>query len=367
MADTEYISSIIGDISTEEDVIEIPQLIIHGNAPRCWQSGWGNETWNQTSPEPSTSLPHYRGYKKYDFPIQGIQDPDGTLMRILSQAYGAELSPNGAHAGGNPGVALYLKLSSFLRDSSGMLSCKIDTAFVRSLPGPYGWAPNSLRNNDDRPYQSGTPEWNNIPKWFNPESSNRETEWHTLCESLQHVGWNGDHWEGPPWDGSPSMREVCQGFGRDFELYYDFIIDGTIARSEVFLAKNDGLTQWNETTSTGQYTYGVTNKLVTAAPVTASSDQRVIFAIHNDSHCSCDQTDRIRPIFAIDITSKFKKEPYVWRRFGTSKTDDPQGYAIDKTKLDGKWHLTQPFYFLEKSGSTKHWTNVEKYDEEAHE
>lgn len=48
--------------------------------------------------------------------------------------------------------------------------------------------------------------------------------------------------------------------------------------------------------------------------------------------------------------------PYIWRKFGTNATNDPQGYALNPAKCDGKWHLVRPFNVY-RNGK---WNNVEE-------
>lgn len=48
--------------------------------------------------------------------------------------------------------------------------------------------------------------------------------------------------------------------------------------------------------------------------------------------------------------------PYLWRKFGKNQTEDPQGWAYDKSLCDGKWHLVRPFNVY-RNGK---WNNVEE-------
>ena len=336
MHDDDYISEIAGDVSKDLEIIEIPELLIHGNAARCWQNGWGVSNYGLS------------GYSWKDFPVCGIQDPEGpngTVMRLLKNAYheasGIEdISPNGGHSGGNPGIVMYLKIKDFKRDLGGTLSCKIDRAYIRSNPGPLGLYGRRGYSSSQWPmYGSGTPEREHKPKWFFGTTS----EWNSVCDKLSRTRHNC----------SPSGITLWPNFPCNFDIMYDFIVDGHILKSGTLIKRRDKQKQWSEPLCDTR------NVMISAYPVSFTSESRIIFAIRNDSDCHCDQTNKSMPIFAVDITNKFKKQPYVWRRFGSSKTEDPQGYDISPTLCDGKWHLVEPFYYI-KGGK---WKSVEKEDE----
>lgn len=355
MHDDDYISEIVGDISKDPEVIIIPELLIHGNAARAWQSGWGVSNYGMS------------GYHWYDFPICGVQNKDGNIMNMIHRAYkddDKKYAPNGGHSGGNPGIVMYLKMKDFKIEPSGTrgkknLSCVVADAYIRSFLGPKGkYGRRDAREAWWPMYgNSASPERKHTPKWFFGNSpSTRRQDWIDICNKMKKQRHNCN----------PSNRALCDSFTCGFTIYYDIIIDSKVAKWGELIKRPPGKhpqdEHWTEPLRR------VKKKKIVASDITLNEDTRILFALRNNSQCSCDQTNKNMPIFAVEITHMFRKNPYVWRRFGYrdnshgAEFKDTEGINISnrlgEDLCDGKWHLVDPLYY--KEGNK--WSSVDRED-----
>lgn len=149
-------------------------------------------------------------------------------------------------------------------------------------------------------------------------------------------------------------------FGYPFTVYASLLVNGSVRSKVSLFSKPSGVLTWSDQS----YKMSGT-KTLTAAKFGNGDTCEIRISIL--SQCTCAQSGVDTPVFEADFTQYIPPAtPYIWRRFGTSQTNDPDGYAIDPTLLDGNWHLTKPVYLMKEytdGGTTKRaWFNVEDPD-----
>lgn len=244
---------------------------------------------------------------------KGEQAIPDEIVDYVAAVYGEGVRVS-SHAYGNPGFCMHLTLSNFVRNTTGV-SVDVENAYL--LQFPY----------TDYPGNS----WN-----YSPSPS-------VLSPPEPRVGYNL----------SPA---AYRRFPCPFTVYLQFLdvkSNGTVSKlgNPINLFSKDSTAYWTE----GQF--GVQGKTI-GGPWKVDRDDMVIVTVIMNASCSCNQTGVDLPVFAANITQYIPPvSPYIWRKFGTNKTNDPDGYAINPDKLDGKWHLVRPFYF---QGKDKKWHDVEE-------
>ena len=169
------------------------------------------------------------------------------------------------------------------------------------------------------------------------------------------------------WGGPPDVDDAISGYPF-VGITKPITLQSPEPVSESILLREENRMKGYEHLSDEEYKLQVVDSIIKRErKLSSGRTDRVVpvtLVIYNNSQCSCDQTNKNRPVFAADITQYIPdKKGYVWRRFGSSATEDPEGSAIaermgkeESELLDGEWHLVRPFFY--KSGSE--WVDVEK-------
>lgn len=284
---------------------KIDELVIHGNVARAKQAG-------------------------YITPISGI-DSSVNLANLQAVYPGVVTSD---HFYGNPAFCMSLHITDFFRTKDGQIGFTVKKASLCEFP-----------------------------KFASQKSAlDASGGWDYRCGSVATDGSANIDGTIVTWTGEGAYGYNTANLWARFPLPFEVwvaMLQGSTLLMEQPLFEYGGANWWDEGAASA------TEPLLISGTYPANPDDPITLVVLMQSTCSCNQANAPRPVFATDITTYFPDpDSYIWRRFGTSQSDDPQGYAIDSTKLDGKWHLTRPFYFVESSGSTRKWTNVEENNPE---
>lgn len=220
------------------------------------------------------------------------------------------------HYGGNPAFCMHLKLTDFFANHDGSIGFTVKVASLRSFP--YGG-----QSNPNGQWGIAGPDTRFEGVTISPYNE-------------PNIGYNS----APPYI----------GFGCPFNVNAALFSGKRKLTESTLFSKPTLPDRWEDG-------YAKLDNPIVLSGKRRPSEDKVVLAILMYSTCSCNQGQTTRPVFAADISEYIPKvDPYVWRRFGTSKSNDPDGYNINKDLLDGNWHLVRPFYY--KSGNK--WRNVEE-------
>lgn len=295
---------------------EVKQLVIHGNVARAHQMG-------------------------YTQAVRGPRDSD--TIEVLKKVYpeSADLVGTGGHPYGNPACCMYLKITDFFRNADGDIGFTVSKetkllafSVLSTISGGYN-------------------------SWYGNGQGRQSANMSVVSAGSATIDGQTISWSAEGNHGFNSSQ-LWRGFSCNIAGIYVGLIQGTtILTSRRILAYDNSVYRhaWSDY-SVADYNDG--KDIVIKGNYTTNLDDPVTLIVYVKTQCSCNQDNVNLPVFAENITTYFPDpECYVWRKFGTSKSNDPQGYAIDPDKCDGKWHLVRPFYY--KKGTK--WRRVEEEDE----
>lgn len=283
-----------------DGVYEIKQLVIHGS--KHYHIPYFNRYFG-----------YNEAYECGDRDGQGSASEVSAMNRIMETPGVSEIEPG--HQTGNPLFCMHLKMDKFIRSVDGTVSVTIETAEVCRFP---------------------MIDWRN-PTWINPYL---------------------------PKDGCKTLTKFGYGFNISASIY----VNGNVKSNVTLFHKRgrgerDGAQRWD----TGEQG-GRISKPITLSAHAPNKDDKIDFGIFMFSTCTCSQgyeglRGKKRPVFADELTGWFPPvDPYVWRRFGNNAQEDPVGQQINPAKLDGKWHLVRPLFYV-PSEDQRRWKNVEETKE----
>ena len=376
--------------SDEEGVYEIKNLVIHGGRYRAMQSGYGCDDASKVyASNPAVNNPP---------PIQQVVNTD-----LL------DISPVSVHGHGIPAFTMWLRVEDFYFDKDGHIGATISRACMRKFPmykGMWGGRNDNGRdifNNISFPRHAGYPDpdgydrsservsvsQGSVPDVWKDRDENGNIIYHGYDYATNWIGWgcyfnvyasiyygNVNLTSKVPvfsfpgynqWGGPPDVDDAISGYPF-VGITKPITLQSPEPVSESILLREENRMKGYEHLSDEEYKLQVVDSIIKRErKLSSGRTDRVVpvtLVIYNNSQCSCDQTNKNRPVFAADITQYIPdKKGYVWRRFGSSATEDPEGSAIaermgkeESELLDGEWHLVRPFFY--KSGSE--WVDVEK-------
>lgn len=322
---------------SQTEPLEIRNLVVHGGMYRTRQFGYGAKR------NPGS------GYLATLFPDEYNPLPVVNLEDVSVIIPGETVSP---HGHGIPGFTMWLRIEDFWRSPSNQVGCTITKAALQAFPMGPVWAsggvyPSSMVRTGNFLDQDGRV----IPNYGPVPAADRV----------------------PPASYLDDISDIAMTFSHKFEISAWLVSgetwqdtsgsDGKCVATLINKNTNDwywaGPKDYDNRPETSSLLRHEMPKPIHMSVQLKSKNDPVLLVIMNKSQCSCDQTGNMRPVFAKNIEEYFPPvDPYIWRRFGNNKTEDPVGHQINPAKLDGKWHLVRPLYRTDGSPIT--WHNVEE-------
>lgn len=301
---------------TEGVDYEVKQLVIHGNVARAHQMGYTEARRGPT---------------------------DEQTVEILKKVYpkAADIVGVGGHPYGNPGACMYLKIKNFFRNVNGDIGFTVakETKLLAFSPLP------TIKNNYGKLYGNG----------YGGQSANMSVaKAGSAVIDGETITWEAEGYHGF------NYQQLYRGFSCNIAGIYVGLIQGTkILTSRRILAYNNAIHQhaWPDY-SVSQFNKG--KDIIVKGNYNVNPHDPVTLIVYVKTQCGCNQDNVNLPVFAENISNYFPEpECYVWRKFGSGESDDPDGYKADPEKCDNKWHLIRPFYY----NNGKKWRSVEEEDE----
>lgn len=301
------------DVENREYII--PQLIIHGS-----------KKYYHVGPSSSPRYKDFSLWYGYDHAVEYGTSPIGDLdpqqqvkiWRALTEDASVDQVAPG-HFDGNPLFCMYIELTDFERTKDGSCSVTIKDAHTCKYPNWDGFQPDNTSF---------------VPDWFEP------------------------YWGDP----------LLIGFGYSFTLVAAICVTAADGFTRKYYNETPLFTRTAPSGSLhGRWFEGSQGGSAHEIKLICRAERSdiVYFGIYMECNCTCNQGSGggaagKRFVYGDEITQWFPEvESYIWRKFGSSATEDPVGSRIDSSKLDGRWHLVRPFYTVVSSGSRKVWRSVE--------